>query len=116
MVCYDTSNVFVITITSDGDPITLDQTLNKVVAVFRGSDMKVHVQDEDSGLSFDGNGIVTINVLPTSFCTGTNTIELQIFERESASDEEYSSRITTCKGRFSARADTTRSLNGIEPN
>ncbi len=103
----DTSNKFQIRVTNKGSAVNLDSTLDKVVAVFRRSDGQVYTQDSDSGLSFlNGSEVVTIDVRSSSFRTGINTVELQIYSRENTSETEYSGLITTQQAQFTARAAT----------
>ena len=108
LVTGDTANMFVIRLTDDDDPITLSSTLNKIIAVFTRADGQVYTQDVDTGVSFVEGGIVTIDLLDTSYGTGVNKLELQIYARESASDEEYAELETTQEVLFSGRAAALR--------
>lgn len=104
VVSGDTANRFVITITDDSEPITLDTTLHKVIAVFTRADGNVYAQDSSSGLTFTTGGVVTIDVRPASFRTGTNKLVLQIYKRTSSSSTEYPLLLTTQEQMFQARA------------
>lgn len=101
----DTAVQFQITVTDGGTPVTLDENLNKVLAIFTRSDRQVYVQDAETGLSFSGS-VVTIDVRPASFRAGRNSIELQIYTREQSTDEVYPDLVTTEQGVFNARANT----------
>lgn len=100
----DTANVFVITIQDDGNAVALDATLHKVIAVFTRSDGQVYTQDADTGLSFTTGGVVTIELHPSSFRTGTNRVCLQVYKRENSSATVYPLLCTTNEAQFPARA------------
>ena len=100
----DTANTFVITVQDDGNSVTLDTTLHKIIAVFTRADGQVYTQDADTGVSFTSGGVVTIIVRPASFRTGTNRVCLQIYKRENSSATEYPLLCTTSEAKFSARA------------
>lgn len=104
LVNGDTANTFVITIKENGAAVTLDATLHKIIAVFKRADGEVYTQDATTGLSFTTGGIVTIDLRPASFRTGTNKITLQIYKRESSSATEYPLLLTTQEQCFNARA------------
>lgn len=104
LVNGDTANTFVITIKENGAGVTLDATLHKIIAVFRRADGEVYTQDATTGLSFTTGGIVTIDLRPASFRTGTNKITLQIYKRENSSATEYPLLLTTQEQTFNARA------------
>lgn len=104
LVNGDTANVFVITVQDDGAAVTLDADLHKVIAVFTRADGQVYTQDANTGLSFTTGGVVTINVRPASFRTGTNKVCLQIYKRESVSATTYPLLCTTTEAQFPARS------------
>ena len=104
LVNGDTANTFVITIKENGAAVTLDATLHKIIAVFKRADGEVYTQDATTGLSFTTGGVVTIELRPASFRTGTNKITLQIYKRESSSATEYPLLLTTQEQSFNARA------------
>lgn len=99
----DTANRFVITVTDDDDAVTLDASLHKIIAVFTRADGEVYTQDANTGLSFTAGGVVTIDVRPASFRTGTNKVCLQIYKRENSSATTYPLLCTTCEAQFQAR-------------
>ena len=101
----DTANTFEITVKDAGAAITLDPDLHKVIAVFERADGQIYTQDASTGLSFTAAGVVTIDVRPASFRTGTNTVKLQIYKRESSTDEEYPLLLTTYEQVFTARME-----------
>lgn len=100
----DTANRFVITVQDNGNAVTLDADLHKVIAVFTRADGEVYTQDADTGLSFTTGGVVTIDVYSSSFRTGTNKVCLQIYKRENSSATEYPLLCTTGEQAFTARA------------
>lgn len=104
LVNGDTANQFVITVTNNKAPVTLDASLHKVIAVFKRADGQIYTQDASCGVSFTTGGVVTIDVRPASFRTGTNKITLQIYKRENTSATEYPLLLTTQEQPFNARA------------
>lgn len=104
----DTANVFRITVTDNGVPVSFDTDLNKIIAVFKRADREVYTQDAESGLDLSEavSGTIIINVRPSSFATGKNTIELQIYTRSSTSAETYDDLITTQYAEYTARSAT----------
>jgi hypothetical protein len=99
----DTSNVFEITLTDKGKAISLSNTLDKIVAVFRRADGLVYTQDEETGITRKTTNTISIDVHRDSFRTGQNTVDIAIFSREDDETEEYAGQITTCQGFFTAR-------------
>ena len=104
LVSGDTANRFVITITENGSAVSLDTTLHKIIAVFTRADGEVYTQDASCGVTFTTLGVVTIDLRPASFRTGTNKITLQIYKRENSSATEYPLLLTTQEQTFNARA------------
>ena len=104
LVNGDTANTFVITIKENGAAVTLDASLHKIIAVFKRADGEVYTQDATTGLSFTTGGVVTIDLRPASFRTGTNKITLQIYKRENSAATEYPLLLTTQEQSFNARA------------
>ena len=104
LVNGDTANRFVITVTNNKAPVTLDTSLHKVIAVFTRADGQIYTQDASCGVSFTTGGVVTIDVRPASFRTGTNKITLQIYKRENSSATEYPLLLTTQEQPFNARS------------
>ena len=104
LVNGDTANKFVVTIKNNGSAVTLDATLHKIIAVFTRADGEVYTQDASCGVTFTTAGVVTIDVRPASFRTGTNKITLQIYKRENSSATEYPLLLTTQEQTFNARA------------
>lgn len=102
----DTANVFVITVTDDDTPIAIDSSLNRVIAVFHRSDGSVYTQDSTSGVSISNTGDVVIDVSASSFSTGKNSVELQIYTRETQGSTTYKDLITTQYAEYVARAAT----------
>ncbi len=105
----DTANEFVIKLTNDDQPVELDQDLHMIVAVFQRADGQIYTQDKFSDLSFTSAGVVTIDLYPTSFCPGVNTITLQVYKRESTDTDTYDLRQTTYEQRFRGRMDPVTS-------
>lgn len=99
----DTANRFVITVQDDGVTVSFSQTLHKIIAVFTRADGQVYTQDADTDVSFTDAGVVTIDVHPASFRTGTNKVCLQIYKREDSSATEYPLLCTTNEAQFTAR-------------
>lgn len=108
LVTGDTANTFVVQLTDDDEIIGLSSTLNKIIAVFTRADGQVYTQDADTGVSFAEDGIVTIELLDTSYGTGENSLEIQVYERDDAEDEEYPHLVTTQPAFFSGRAARLR--------
>lgn len=108
LVTGDTANTFVIQLTDDDVKMSLSSTLNKLIAVFTRADGQVYTQDADTGVSFAEDGIVTIELLDTSYGTGENSLEIQVYERDDAEDEEYPHLVTTQPAFFSGRAARLR--------
>lgn len=109
----DTSNVFHISVQDDGADITLSDSLDKVVAVFRRADGKVYTQDADHGVSFaSGDNVVIVDVASTSFRSGINTIELAIYSRNNAESATYPGLITTPQAQFTARNENLSNSSG----
>jgi poly(3-hydroxybutyrate) depolymerase len=104
LVNGDTANRFVITVTNNKAPVTLDTSLHKVIAVFKRADGQVYTQDANTGVSFTTSGVVTVDVRSASFRTGTNTICLQIYKREDSSATVYPLLLTTQEQQFNARS------------
>lgn len=104
LVNGDTANQFVITVTNNKAPVTLDASLHKVIAVFKRADGQVYTQDANTGVSFTTSGVVAVDVRPASFRTGTNTICLQIYKREDSSATVYPLLLTTQEQQFNARS------------
>lgn len=102
----DTANVFVITVTDDDTPIAIDSSLNRVIAVFHRSDGSVYTQDSTSGVSISNTGDVVIDVSASSFSTGKNSVELQIYTRETPGSTTYKDLVTTQYAEYAARAAT----------
>ena len=105
----DTANEFVITLTNDDQPVELDNDLHMIVAVFQRADGQIYTQDKFSDLSFTDEGVVTIDLYPTSFRSGVNTITLQVYKRESTDTDTYDLRQTTYEQRFRGRMDPVTS-------
>ena len=102
----DTANEFVITLKNKGAAVSLNPAnLYKVIAVFTRADGRIYTQDADTGVSFTTAGVVTISVNPSSFRTGSNTIKLQVYARESADQTTYEDLLTTGEARFKAVAE-----------
>ena len=106
LVNGDTANTFVITLKNGGNAVSLNTDLHKVIAVFRRADGHVYTQDASTGVSFTTTGVVTIDVRPASFRSGTNTVELQVYKRESNDATTYPLLATTYPQAFTARNET----------
>lgn len=102
----DTANTFVITLKDGGKAVSLNTDLHKVIAVFKRADGQVYTQDANTGVSFTATGVVTIDVRPASFRSGTNTVELQVYKRESNAATTYPLLATTYPQAFTARNET----------
>lgn len=105
----DTANTFEIKLTCDDQPITLDANLHMIVAVFLRADGQIYTQDKNGGLSFTSDGIVTIDLYPTSYRTGPNVLTLQVYKRASTDTDTYDLRQTTYEQRFNGRVDPVTS-------
>ena len=104
VVTGDTANQFVIQLQDNGEDIALDTTLHKIIAVFKRADGLIYTQDEETGVSFTAAGVVTIDVLQTSFKTGTNKLAIQIYKRENALSDAYEMLATTQTIGFAGRS------------
>lgn len=102
----DTANTFTITLKNGGQAVQLNANLHKVIAVFERADGQVYTQDASTGLTFTTAGVVTIDLRPASFRSGTNTVELQVYKRASTSATEYPLLATTYPQAFTARNET----------
>lgn len=102
----DTANTFVITLKNGGQAVQLNANLHKVIAVFERADGQVYTQDASTGLTFTTAGVVTIDLRPASFRSGTNTVELQVYKRANTSATTYPLLATTYPQAFTARNET----------
>lgn len=100
----DTANQFVIQLQDDGEDVTLDTDLHKLIAVFKRADGLVYTQDASTGLSFTSAGVVTIDLLASSFRSGTNKLAIQIYKRENALSETYPLLATSQTISFAGRS------------
>lgn len=100
----DTANTFEITLKDRGNAVTLDATLHKVVAIFTRADGEVYAQDEDTDVVFTADGVVTIDVYPSSFRTGMNNVKIQLYKRANADDTTYPLLLTTYEQQFQGRS------------
>lgn len=99
----DTGNRFTITVTDDGEPVTLDDYY--VLAVFSNT-LGIAVQSREGGnLSVDGSK-VTLDLSPDSIAPGLVECELQIFSSTQGNPSGVSANdvlVTTARFNFSCR-------------
>ena len=83
----DNGNIFVITLTDDGEPLDLS-TASRVLCVFsKTSDGRTVEQDTDEGSVVIGgadHNVITIHLKAGSYGAGTNNCEVQIYSGENS--------------------------------
>lgn len=78
----DNGNVFVITLTDDGEPLDLTNATRVICVFSKTSDGKTVEQDTDDGSVVIGgtdHNVITITLKASSYGAGTNNCEVQIY-------------------------------------
>lgn len=91
----DNGNIFIITMTHDGEPIDLTGT--KILAVFSKTNGTAQQDNEGHGITIDPerNNVIIVELYTTSFAPGIVECEIQIL-----SGENYGTLITSARFNF----------------